>query len=129
VAGEYDAVRVFHVGDHDSSGVHAYLSLQDDVTAFTQAYGGRVVFERIAVLPEHIERYGLVTAPPEPSDRRVSKGETVQAEALSPDVLAQIVAEAIERCFDPNIYSDVLRDEARERDALGEKLKHLGLES
>jgi len=43
---------------------------------------------------------GLPTAPPKPTDRRSFEGETVQAEAIAPDVLARIVREAIEDRMD-----------------------------
>jgi hypothetical protein len=104
-------VVVLHVGDHDASGCHAFLALADDVMAFCDRLGGHVQFERVAVLPQHVNQYGLPTAPPKASDRRKFTGETVQAEALAPDDLASIVLAAVEQHFDLDIWREVLAAE------------------
>lgn len=122
----HDAVRVLHIGDHDPSGVHLFLSLAEDVDAFADEYGGEVDFERVAVLPEHVEHYHLVTAPPKATDRRAFHCETVQAEALPPDVLAGLLRVAIEAHIDMTTYRAVLDDEARARDALVARLNQFG---
>ena len=103
-------VVVLHVGDHDPSGAHLYQSLQEDVAAFIVELGGEATFRRIAVLPEHIARYGLPTAPQKATDRRAFYGQTVQCEALPPDVLASLVRQACDAHFDREAY-DVARSE------------------
>ncbi|MDG4595869.1 MAG: hypothetical protein P9F75_09295 [Candidatus Contendobacter sp.] len=97
-------VRVLHIGDHDPSGVHIFGSLDEDVRAFIDEFGGDAEFIRLAVTPEHIARYGLPTAPPKETDRRNFTGETVQAEALPPDVLASILQDAIGAYLDMGVY-------------------------
>jgi hypothetical protein len=57
---------------------------------------GAVTISRLAVTPEQIAAYDLPTAPPKPTDRRAFAGQTCQAEALAPDVLASILRDAIE---------------------------------
>jgi hypothetical protein len=99
-----EAVLVLHIGDHDPSGVHVFGSLDEDVSAFSSELGGFVNFGRLAVTSEQIERYGLPTAPPKGSDRRAFVGETVQAEALPPDTLAEILEQAIMANLDMAIY-------------------------
>jgi hypothetical protein len=54
---------------------------------------------------------GLSTAPPKPTDRRSFEGDTVQAEAIPPDTLAQIVRDAIEVRIDRATYDDVVAQE------------------
>lgn len=113
---------VLHVGDHDPSGVHLYQSFAEDVTAFAKVDGGSVTFERVAVTPEQIERFDLETAPPKVTDRRAFVGETVQAEALPPDVLIGLITDAVNRHTDPDIAAALLDTEAAEREHLTELL-------
>ena len=103
-------VVVLHVGDHDPSGAHLDQLLLEDVAAFIVKLGGQATFRRIAVLPEHIARFGLPTAPQKATDRRAFHGQTVQCEALPPDVLAGPVRRACEAHFDRDAY-DVARSE------------------
>ncbi|MGX1266877.1 hypothetical protein [Streptomyces phaeoluteigriseus] len=49
------------VGDYDQSGEHMFSSLAEDVIAFAEASGGEVAFARVAVTPEQIITYGLLT--------------------------------------------------------------------
>lgn len=111
-------VRILHIGDHDPSGVHIFGSLDEDVRAFIDEFGGDAEFIRLAVTPEHIARYGLPTAPPKETDRRNFTGQTVQAEALPPDVLASILQDAIGLYLNMAVYRQAVEIEAEERAAL-----------
>jgi hypothetical protein len=114
--------EVLDIGDHDASGVHKHLAILEDVEAFTRDLGGSVTFTRLAVTPAQITTYGLETAPKKKSDNRAFSGRTCQAEALAPDVLANILRTAIEQRIDPRVYEQVLR---REKKARLELLKQL----
>lgn len=116
-------VRILHIGDHDPSGVHIFGSLDEDVRAFIGEFGGDAEFIRLAVTPDHIARYDLPTAPPKETDRRAFTGETVQAEALPPDVLARILQDAIGDYLDMDIYRQAVETERKERRALVAWLK------
>jgi hypothetical protein len=107
--------EVLDIGDHDASGAHKYLAFLEDVEAFTRDLGGNATFTRLAVTPEQIRRYGLPTVPPKDTDNRAFSGQTCQAEALAPDVLAQILRSAIEQRIDRRIYERVLSRERRVR--------------
>ena len=75
------------------------------------------IFERVALRPEHGDEYDLVPAPPKASDSRTknwSGTETYQLEALPPDVLADLLTDAIERHIDTNIYEKDLEAEEAE---------------
>lgn len=111
-------VRILHIGDHDPSGVHIFGSLDEDVRAFIGEFGGDAGFIRLAVTPDHIARYGLPTAPPKETDRRNFTGQTVQAEALPPDILARILQDAIGVHLDMDVYRQAVEIEAEERAAL-----------
>ncbi|WP_327309822.1 hypothetical protein OG730_41805 (plasmid) [Streptomyces sp. NBC_01298] len=134
LAGKHDAAqravagglktRVLHLGDYDQSGEHLFSSLAEDVVAFAAAAGAVVEFERVAVTAEQVARYGLPTAPPKPSDRRSFSGAaTTQAEALPPDILADIVRAAIERHRDPAVHRAVLAREETERSEIQTQLR------
>lgn len=108
-------VKVLHIGDHDPSGVHVFGSLAADVTAFCKSMDADVTFSRLAVLPEHIAQFNLATAPPKATDKRAFTGLTVQAEALPPDTLAELVRAAIVAHIDPDAYAHALEAEKAER--------------
>ena len=115
--------EVLHIGDHDPSGTHLFLSLKEDVEAFVAALGGAVSFTRLAVTPDQITDLRLETAPKKTTDNRAFRGETCQAEAIAPDVLAQFVRDAIESRIDHKVFRRVLAREKRVRKELAAKLK------
>jgi hypothetical protein len=119
--------EVLHIGDHDPSGVHLFSSLAEDVAAMVDYLGGEFepVFTRLAVTPAQIAELDLPTAPPKATDRRAFSGETVQAEAIPPDVLARIVREAIEARQDVEARTRLVADETEARARL---LAWLGVE-
>ena len=120
-----DDTEVLHIGDHDPSGVHIFSALAEDITAFAEAeLDSDVTFTRLAVTPAQMKRYRLPTAPPKATDRRAFTGQTCQAEALPPDVLAQIVEAAILERLDEPQYKRVLRDEKKAHKWL---MSHLGV--
>jgi hypothetical protein len=107
--------EVLHIGDHDPSGVSMFACYLEDVQAFTRDLGGEATFTRLAVTPDQIAVYDLPTAPPKPTDRRAFNGETCQAEALAPDVLASILRDAIEARIDRRALDRVLQRERQVR--------------
>ena len=115
LAEEGRPVIVLHIGDHDPSGVSMFLAFLEDVEAFTRDLGGDATFTRLAVTPEQVVAYGLPTAPPKSGDNRAFNGRTCQAEALAPDVLANILLRAIEGRLDRRAYQQVLRREQKIR--------------
>jgi hypothetical protein len=123
VASQGRPTEVLHIGDHDPSGVSMFLAFLEDVEAFTRELGGNATFTRLAVTPEQIERYDLDTAPPKKDDKRAFSGDTCQAEALAPDVLANILRAAIEQRIDRRVYERVLKRERQVRRELLAKLE------
>jgi hypothetical protein len=107
--------EVLDIGDQDASGAHKYLAYCEDIIAFTRELGGEATFTRLAVTPQQIHDLRLPTAPPKPTDRRAFRGQTCQAEAIAPDVLADILRSAIEARIDHAAYARVLRHERKVR--------------
>ncbi|OYW52883.1 MAG: hypothetical protein B7Y80_19350 [Hyphomicrobium sp. 32-62-53] len=115
--------EVLHIGDHDPSGTHLFSSLAEDVGAMCAELVGKLpTFTRLAVTPAQIDAFNLPTAPAKVTDRRAFEGQTVQAEALPPDILSGIVREAIEARRDRATLEQVLAAEAGHRTALTEML-------
>jgi len=77
--------------------------------------GGSARFTRLAVTPQQIGEYRLPTAPPKATDNRAFSGEICQAEALPPDLLANILRTAIEERVDQRVLARVPRQEQRIR--------------
>jgi hypothetical protein len=114
--------EVLHIGDHDPSGAHIFLALEENVRAFADERRGDVSFTRLAVTPAQVGQLNLPTAPPKPGDKRAFAGETCQAEAIAPDILADILRQAIEQRIDHAAYAAVLQ---REEEARGELIRVL----
>jgi len=120
-----------HVGDWDPSGVCIFDVVQADVEAFVNAECGDswgaaplVRFVRVALTPEQVCHYNLPTAPPKPTDKRGEKMDaTCQAEALPPDVLLEVVGEAIEVNTDLAQFEEDLEQEDVERAELLDVLR------
>jgi hypothetical protein len=104
-------------------GVHLFSSLDEDVRGFLKRLNPdvRVSSERVAILPEHVRDFRLQTAPKKGTDNRSFDGigddpdATVQAEALAPDDLAELVRTAIRRGWDEDAAARLQEREEAER--------------
>ncbi len=114
---------VLHLGDYDPSGEHLFNALPEDMSAFAEAAGAEVEFERVAVTPNRSPPTTCRRPPPKATDRRSFSGTATQAEALPPDILAAVVREAVEAHRDPVVHRRMLEREEVERRAIRE---HLG---
>lgn len=112
---------VLHLGDYDPSGASIFQAAAEDVAAFVVAerYDARatVHFERVALTEGQVAHYRLPTAPPKASDSRSKTwmGETCQLEALPPDVLAEILENAILHELDLGQLDEDREQEKNER--------------
>jgi hypothetical protein len=88
---------IYHLGDHDPSGVCAGEKIEQSLREF--APEAEIHFERLAVLPKQIAQWKLPSRPTKQSDSRAKnfKGDSVELDAIHPDVLRQIVEQAIVR--------------------------------
>jgi hypothetical protein len=124
--GEYDAAEVLHIGDYDKSGTSMFTAFFEDVVQFAAdlELPVEISFSRLAVLPEHIKRYTLPWAPPNPKDNRAfNDDKTVQAEALAPDEIANLLRNGIEDRIDDDVLQEVLAEEQQIRTELGTRLR------
>ena len=118
-----EVIEILRIGDHDPSGAHVFLAVSEDVTAFAKSYDLPVTFTRLAVTPEQIEQLALDTAPRKRSDKRAFRGKTCQAEAIPPDVLADILTKAVEERTDFEVRERLIEREAEIQDTLIDRLE------
>lgn len=132
-----------HVGDFDPSGESIFDAMTEDAEKFVMQGlvsregrkemtvgeiraldGPQLRPERVALTAEQVEEHALETAPPKRSDTRSRNwiGETCQAEAMPPDLLAEIVRDAIERHVDLDRMEEVERKADEERIELRRRL-------
>lgn len=108
---------VLHLGDYDPSGVSIFDSVAADVAAFVEADRPwatvSVEFVRVALRPAQVIAYDLPTAPPKATDTRAKtwEGGTCQLEALPPNVIADILKDAIWKHLD---FDQLDKDRAQE---------------
>lgn len=132
-----DLSTVFlHVGDYDPSGESIFDAMTTDALSFyvSQSGGGRLAdYEdefravRVALTEDQVNEHALPTAPPKRTDSRSVnwEGETCQAEAMPPDLLASTVREALEEWTDME-QMQLVEDEADdEQEAIRERLAEI----
>jgi hypothetical protein len=119
-----ELVDVLHIGDYDQSGESVFDVLCEDVPALGE--DDTIRFSRLAVTPVQIAELGLPTAPPKPTDRRGKNiTATTQAEAIPPNVLADIVRRAILERLDGEVYQGILEEEHNIRRELAHRLRRI----
>jgi len=115
---------ILHLGDCDPSGEDIFNSVAEDVTAFVQADRPHglvtVEFHRIALTKQQVAEYDLPTAPAKSTDTRSKnwEGGTCQLEALPPDVIAEILKDALWKHIDPHQYLADVEAQKTDREAI-----------
>jgi hypothetical protein len=117
-------VYVYYFGDHDASGLEIDKSAARNLK---KDHGIDVNIERVAVLPEHIEEYDLLTRPSKKSDPRAKKfkGESVEIDALPMAALRQMVQDCITQHIDPQIWAAEMIIEEEEQTTLNMMMESL----
>jgi hypothetical protein len=87
---------IYHLGDHDPSGVCAGVKIEQTLRDF--APEAEICFERLAVNPDQIAAWTLPSRPTKATDTRAKSfgySDSVELDAIHPDALRQLVGEAI----------------------------------
>jgi hypothetical protein len=103
---------VLYVGDHDPHGLHIEEALRRELETH---YGPGFQFERLAVTWEQVEELDLPGTPPKKS---YAFPLAVEAEALSPGFLRDLLNARIEEFVDPDQLAVLRAAEESERDLL-----------
>lgn len=141
VAARKTPTVLLHVGDFDPSGESIFLSMCQDIGDFVASKVSgyvhpstgkaedadeREIFipKRVALTADQVEEFDLPTAPPKASDSRSANwdGETTQAEAMPPDLLAEVVRDAVRDWWDEAVHDELVEREERERDLIGTRV-------
>ena len=110
---------IYHLGDHDPSGVNAGEKIEQTLREL--APSAEIHFERLAVHPGQIAAWNLPSRPTKSSDTRAKKfgyTQSVELDAIPPDTLRDIVQRAIERHIDAATIERLEVAEKSERDIL-----------
>jgi hypothetical protein len=107
--------KIFHFGDYDPSGQDAIATVQRVFAPKTARLG--IEFEIVAVTPEQIEEMNLPTRPTKKTDTRADRfgsDQSVELDAIEPNVLRQMVDETLQACFPPGALEANERQEEKE---------------
>ena len=110
---------IYHLGDHDPSGVNAGEKIESTLRELAPA--ADIQFERIAVNPDQIAAWGLPSRPTKASDSRAKRfgdTESVELDAIPPDQLRELVRDAIEVHLPPDELAVLQEAEQSERELI-----------
>ena len=125
---------VMYVGDYDPAGLQIANSLEtklgEHLGYAAEDYGmdaPELTFQRVAVTEQQIIDHALPTKPVKAtqSRKKYDIAETVEAEALRPTALRQIVADAFEPMIDREALERLRTIEAAERYGLRQRMLQL----
>jgi hypothetical protein len=108
-------VHLYYFGDLDPSGIDIPRKVEAGIREF--APKADVHFQRMAVTEQQVRTFNLPTRPTKKSDSRSKsfKGESVEVDALPPDVLRAMCRECIEQNIDDQALEVLREAEASER--------------
>lgn len=122
-------VYIYHFGDFDADGVHAALSIQQEL----RHHGAWFHFERAAITPEQIAQYGLMTRPQKKDSPRYKwwcteygGAENAELDALPPSHLKRMVHNCITRHIDSYEWERTQEIEKAERVTLQRVFDSMG---
>jgi hypothetical protein len=117
---------LYYFGDWDPSGVHIDRVIERKLREF--APQEEIHFERVAVTPEQIAELDLPTRPTKKTDSRSKrfKGESVEVDAIPPEVLRDIVEGCILRHVDPQALGVTEAAERSEKEIMKKLSRSLG---
>lgn len=126
---------VFHLGDHDPSGIDMSRDVRDRIALFSSnTAANSIEVRRIALNKDQIEQYDPPPNPAKATDARYGKYEEIhgdeswELDALDPDVIADIVRDHIRELIDQDAWeeAEARRDEGRAKlDAVARKWAEL----
>ena len=88
---------ILYVGDYDQAGVLIDKAIERRLRKFLALWDGELTFTRLAVNDDQIDRMGLPTRPPKPSDTRSPEvTRAVEAEAIPAPIMRGILSAALQ---------------------------------
>jgi predicted acyl esterase len=120
------AVVIYHCADYDPSGHAAADAIE---RTFEEDFDCAVNFERIAILPEHIEEFDLPTRPTKESDSRSRNwtgSECVELDSMPPAELRGLVEDAITSRIDSHEWKQIKKIEREEQKTMETTFSRFG---
>jgi hypothetical protein len=107
---------IYHLGDWDPSGQGAADHIERKLREY--APGMLIYFEKLAVTERQIIEWNLPTRPTKQSDSRAKRwrGDSVELDAIPPNLLRQLVRDSIERHISPERLRVIEVAETSERE-------------
>lgn len=124
-------VVVFHLGDHDPSGVDMTRDIRDRLATF----GGCTDVRRLALNREQVEQYDPPPNPAKLTDSRVGSylaeygDESWELDALEPSVIAELVSNNVRGLIDAGEWEDSEQTQQEGRERLAEIAEQLRAEA
>jgi hypothetical protein len=120
-------IIILYLGDYDPSGQDALATVERDLPEHApNAAALGFDFRVLAVTPEQIEELALPTRPTKTTDTRAESfgsDESVELDAIEPNVLRQILDDALATCFPPDALERNEEQEEADQDELGQLLE------
>ena len=112
---------IFHLGDHDPSGIDMTRDNQERLSLFA---GVQIQVVRLALNMDQIDLYKPPPNPAKSEDSRFADyaakfgDESWELDALEPKVIHQLISDAVLRIRDEKLWDEKLKEEASDRMAL-----------
>jgi hypothetical protein len=119
---------VFHLGDHDPSGIDMTRDIGDRLTLFT---GVPVMVVRLALNRDQVDRYDPPPNPAKMTDSRAAAyveehGESSwELDALNPEIIHGLIEDAVSKLRDEDAWSAALAREAADKTAMDDMMEDL----
>jgi hypothetical protein len=127
IADHAKATFVYHLGDHDPSGVDAARAIEADLRGFAPEW--KITFQRLAVTERQIKQWKLPSRPTKETDTRTktwSGGDSVELDAIEPNRLRQLLRNAIDKHMPKEKRDAVSKVEQTEREQLRKIARKFG---
>lgn len=114
---------IFHLGDHDPSGIDMTRDIAERLTLFTW---GNIEVDRLALNFDQVEDFNPPPNPTKLTDSRAQGyiveygSESWELDALEPTVLGGLIETAITRILDDDLWDEAVEKEQEGRDRLFE---------
>ena len=112
---------IFHLGDHDPSGIDMTRDITDRLDLFID---GSLELHRLALNMDQVTRYGPPPNPAKQTDSRfagyinVFGAESWELDALEPQVIADLIDNAIDGLIDHDVWAEVEREQVEHKAVL-----------
>jgi hypothetical protein len=119
------ATHIIHLGDHDPSGIDMSRDIEDRIRMFMSGHvgykPGRFEFTRIALNMDQVQQYNPPPNPAKSTDSRfqgymdIHGDESWELDALEPQVMSDLIRDAVDNLRDDRLYEDMQVQEDTEK--------------